>query len=104
MPHPHPEPDMSAAWQIMALEIHGARVGKLLGFLQQDEAGLLARRHELEAELEAVGLDTPEAIRAAWERLDASARETAALQASGPPRAGSRPTLRVPPLRWGRML
>lgn len=96
MSHQNPKPDMSAACQVMALEIHGECVRKLLGFLRQDEADLLARWHELEAELDAVGLDTPEAIR---DRLDASAsaRERVTPKAS-------RPTLRVSPLRWGKML
>jgi hypothetical protein len=93
---------MSTASQMM--EGHVACAARLLEFLERDEAGLLARIRELEAELDAAGLGTAEAIRAAWERLDAGARKSALPQAPSQHQPGARLTSRLSPRRFGNML
>lgn len=64
----------SDATRLADEDVREARVAAFIEFLQQDEARLLARKRELEIQLRQAGLETSEAIRAAYDRLDASAR------------------------------
>ena len=62
--------DSAAPFAAEAAASHAARVGQLMEFLRQNEARLLARKSELEAELRQAGLETPEAIQVAFDRID----------------------------------